>query len=196
MPVYNLTSKNTLNTNCFGEMLLPTVELINPVTGQITKTTIKKNFVVNPATPVKDLYQYLEYWYEGLSNSKVKSIEYTKRYEVDPSGSAVPTVKLETAEDLQIVYDWETRTGEVETRINVLNQKLAYASFDNSRYTLHGYFNHPCIFAYTATTNNQIRIYLSSRNTFTTTAEQIFRILICFANGDSGYYEVPVVRTV
>ncbi len=195
MPTYNPTVLGLLNVNCYGEMSLPTVELINPETGKITKATFNKKFTVNQNKPIQSFFNSLETNFETLSNSKVKSITYTKRHEIDTAGS-MQNMVLETNEALRIVYDWTTRTGRLTTNFTVLNQPLAFASFFASSGKQISNFDTPSVYTVTDRGRNLITIEINSSATFTVNYDLYFYILIGFANGQIGRLQVPIVRTV
>lgn len=184
-----------INANCQGEIVgNPVYEMLNTDTNITETFTLNKNFEIKPDVKLSTLI--MENVFTELTNSQFNSMLITKKVTLENyPASRELTFENET---FQIIYDWETTTGEQATQFKLLTDiKIAFLTI-TSRNALESNFCYPSVELITAGYDQYktFKIYLNNKQTFTTARKQNFYLAICFADGWQCGMQVPVVRTV
>jgi hypothetical protein len=184
-----------INANCQGEIVEnPVYEMINTDTNITETFTLNKNFEIKPGVKLSSLF--MENLFTELTNSQFKSMYITKKVTLE-NYPARRELEFEN-ETFQIVYDWETTTGEQSTQFKLVTDlKIAFVTIIH-RNLLNQNFYFPSVQLVTSGYDQYkiFNVYLNNKQTFTTTAVQKFNMVMCFADGWQCGIEIPVVRTV
>lgn len=184
-----------INADCQGEIVgNPVYEMINTDTNITETFTLNKNFEIRRDIPLSLFL--MENVFKELTNSQFNSMLITKKVTLE-NYPASREIEFEN-ETFQIVYDWETTTGEQSTEFVLITDiKLAFVTIIH-RSNLNQNFYFPSVQLIGSGINEYkaFKVYLNNKQTFTTTKAQKFNMVMCFADGWQCGIEIPVVRTV